>query len=648
MNFFERQQAARRSSTRLLVLFGLAVLGTALGVAAAVLLGLGFIGSSPQIVATVSGEGPGLLQRYAGTVVVTVLGTMAVIGLASLARTAGLRSGGGVVARELGGTAVSEDTQDPSLRRLRNVVEEMAIASGVPVPEIYVLEQESGINAFAAGWSPADAAVAVTRGALDRLNRDELQGVIAHEFSHVLNGDMRLNIRLVGLLAGILLLGTIGRKVLQHSPRGRNSKGAGPVLLVALLVMVVGYIGVFFGRLIKAGISRSREHLADASAVQFTRQTRGIAGALKKIAGLPDGSRLASTGTEDVSHMLFGDGVGFSSLFATHPPLLDRIRALEPDFDAAQLTALQAQWAVAPPSGLDEDRLLGLAGDVPPPLPQAGAELRVRPDTVVAAVAAPDVRHYHHAERVALALPPVLRAAARAPQSATALVLALVLDADPARRALQLQSIEARLSAQACFEVERLAGLCVDLHPSLRLPLASLALAPLRRQPPAQVEALRQAVADCIHVDGRIELFEYCIGVLLRRQLAEGHDPAALRRAPQRKLAQALPQAFELLAVLAWHGHDDAEAARRAFQTGVARLAPQAAVRYAPPADVPAALDAVWPALDALDPAGKALLLDAMVVAASQDGRMSVGESELLRTVALLLHCPVPPLLDAA
>jgi len=288
----------------------------------------------------------------------------------------------------MGGVPVPEDTTDVQLRRLRNVVEEMSIASGVPVPRVYVLEHEPGINAFAAGYSPSDAVIAVTRGALDRLNRDELQGVIAHEYSHILNGDMRLNIRLVGVLFGILMLGLIGRKILQHGAavRGRNAM---PLLVAALLALVVGYVGLFFGRMIKAGVSRSREVRADATAEQFTRRTTGLAGALKKIAGLHDGSRLtARAEAEEVSHMLFGDGTGLSGLFATHPPILERIRALEPGFRPEGLEQLKAQWLTRPPNGLEEDLRLGLATPAERgPLPALGADIDVTPPMVAAQVA---------------------------------------------------------------------------------------------------------------------------------------------------------------------------------------------------------------------------------------------------------------------
>ena len=308
MNFFEHQEAARRSSTRLVLLFTLAVAA--------------IVGAVDVVVWLASGS--------VEAVVAASLLTGVVIGLGSLYRIASLRGGGAAVAAQLGGTWVPEDTRDPALRRLRNVVEEVAIASGVPVPRLFVLEQEAGINAFAAGYGTADAAIAVTRGALDRLNRDELQAVIAHEFSHILNGDMRLNIRLMGVLFGIMMLSLIGQRILLHAPsvRGRNSNASAvlAVMLAALVAIVIGSLGVFFGRLIQAAVSRQREYLADASAVQFTRQPAALAGALKKIAGLHAGARLEDrAGAGEVAHMLFAQGFHLAGWMATHPPLLERI-----------------------------------------------------------------------------------------------------------------------------------------------------------------------------------------------------------------------------------------------------------------------------------------------------------------------------------
>src|SRR5258706_15857746 len=326
MNFFEQQARSRSHTKRLVLLFALAVVAIVFAVDMVVLIAVDRFGShgmhtlSPRL----------LWLLHPGAAFWATLSVIGLIGIGTLYKTSSLSAGGSAVASEFGATLVSSDNSNFAYRRLRNVVEEIAIASGVPVPEIYVLENEQGINAFAAGFTPADAAITVTRGALERLTRDELQGVIGHEFSHILNGDMRLNIRLMGTLFGILLIALAGQKVLQNM-RG-DSKDGWPILLAALALMLIGYVGLFFGRLIKAGVSREREFLADASAVQFTRQATGIAGALKKIGALEFGSKLSGSNAEEVSHMLFGDGVGLSAMFPAHPPPDQRIRRMQPRY----------------------------------------------------------------------------------------------------------------------------------------------------------------------------------------------------------------------------------------------------------------------------------------------------------------------------
>ena len=634
MNFFERQAQARRTSTRLLVLFALAVVGIVLAVDAAVWLAWGPPGGGPP--------SPGVLAFAS-------LATLAVIGLGSLYRIASLRSGGDAVAAQLGGVPVPEDTSDPSLRRLRNVVEEIAIASAVPMPALFVLEHEAGINAFAAGYAPTDAAVAVTRGALDRLNRDELQGVVAHEFSHILNGDMRLNIRLMGLLFGILMLGLIGRKVLYLGGGGRRGRGSLPILAAALAAIVIGYVGVFFARMIKAGISRTRESLADAAAVQFTRQTAGLAGALKKIGGLPGGARLVDRGdAEEVSHMLFGDGVGFSGLFATHPPLVERIRALEPGFDAGQLEALSRQWMQQMPQGLEEDAQLGFAARDTTTLPGDDDAFAVDPRGVADQVAHPLAGDYVRADAIAAAIPDALHALATRRDMAMALVFALLRDHDPALASRQDLEIAARLgSAVANAGREIHGGHVAHLHPQLRLPLASLAFPVLRLRPRPELEAFLDTVHAAVHVDGRVSLFEYCLGKLLDVQLRESLDPSRYARFGRRKPGQVRSEIATLLCVVAQEGHPDPAEAQRAYLAGMRHILPLDHLPYLP-REGPLALDGTWEPLDRLDPLAKQALVEAATVTIAHDGRMRVAEAELLRTVCAVLHCPLPPMLAAA
>ncbi|MEO5565539.1 MAG: M48 family metallopeptidase [Luteimonas sp.] len=572
MNFFEHQAAARRASTRLVLLFGLAVLGIVLAVDAVVYVAFGAPGE-------MTADGSGAL-------VAATLVTLAIIGLGSAYRIASLRGGGGdSVALQQGGVPVPEDTTDFNLRRLRNVVEEIAIASGVPVPRIYVLEHEQAINAFAAGYTPADAVVAVTRGALDRLNRDELQGVIAHEFSHILNGDMRLNVRLMGVLFGILVLAIIGRKVLQFGgrSRGRDGRGAAAVVMAALVAMIVGYVGLFFARMIKAGVSRTRESLADASAVQFTRQTHGLAGALKKIGGLEAGSRLNDRGAaEEVSHMLFGEGIGLSGqwlsgLFATHPPLLKRIQALEPSFDGAALQALQKRWVETPPNGMEEDAQLGLVGGVAMALPSAGSSFAVNPPMVMAQVATPSADDYQRADAIAARIPAELRALAASRDNVMPLLLGLLMDDDAALADLQQDEVSARLGTQVANAVTQLRSQhLAGLHPLLRLPLAALAFPVLRLRPRPDLDQFLDTVHAVIHADGEVSLFEYCLGRLLQVQVRDSLEPGRNPRFGRRKLTDVRSEVSTLLSVVAQSGNpDDPVQAQRAYLAGIQQVLPR-------------------------------------------------------------------------
>ncbi|MBO0610235.1 M48 family metalloprotease [Myceligenerans salitolerans] len=649
MNFFERQRRVRRVSARLVVLFALAVAGTVAVVDLAVWLVIG-VGSPADTVVAALGAASVL--------------TIALIGLSSLFKSISLRRGGGArVAESLGGTPVPADTRDPELRRLRNVVEEIAIASGTPVPALYVLERERGINAFAAGWSPADAAVAVTRGSLDRLNRDELQGVIAHEFSHVVNGDMRLNIKLMGLLFGLLVLFVVGRVLTLVRGGNRN-----PTPLIGLALIIAGAIGMGVGRLIQAAVSRQREYLADATAVQYTRQTAGLAGALKKIAGLRESSSIRNPRADEVGHMLFGSAKGLrGQLLATHPPLIDRIRALEPDTRPEDLEQLRRQWAGRPPSGAAEDRAMGLAGAAAGAQPvgeghgrggQRGgpdvSPVATDPAAVVAAVGslAPDA--LERAGGLLERIPEHLRTAAREPEDSVALVIALVLSAHPDVRTAQLASVERHFGAPAADEVRLAAQRVAGLPPELRLPLAELTFPAVRRRTPEQQDAIMATLHDVIAADGRLDVGEYCLSRLLHEQLHEArhHHPSWAGR--RYSTAAAQEATTTLLAVLADAGTDDPETAAAAFDAGLRLLYGEAregrpgrgagAVGHAAPAAGVAALESGWGALDGMSAQAKQQLVEAVVTVVGHDGRLTVEELELLRTICLLIHCPLPPL----
>ena len=299
MDFFARQDQSRKQSLYLTFLFVLAVLFVAVAVYVAVQLAFHLSMGKPDTYRN------GLTWFDFEMFMLVTFVTLAIITLGSLFKMFQLRKGGSYVAENLGGRRVMHLSADKDEKRLLNVVEEMAIASGVPVPQVYIMQEETGINAFAAGYTPGDAAIAVTRGCLSTLNREQLQGVIAHEFSHILNGDMRLNIRLIGFLYGIMVIAIVGRGLLRGSGRSRNKKGGGQTILLALALMVIGYVGQIFGRMIQSAVSRQREFLADASAVQFTRNPGGIAGALKIIGGFNNGSSIVSPNAHEASHLFF-------------------------------------------------------------------------------------------------------------------------------------------------------------------------------------------------------------------------------------------------------------------------------------------------------------------------------------------------------
>ena len=629
MNFFERQRQVRRLSFRLVLLFVLAVVVIVLAVDLIVALAFGSSGTSAG--------------SLVGLVVVTSIITVAVIGLASLFRTVSLRAlGGASVAAGLNGRLVPEDTADPQLRRYRNVVEEMAIASGMPVPRVYVLEHEAGINAFAAGWSSGDAVVAVTRGALERLNRDELQGVIGHEFSHIVNGDMRLNMRLIGLLFGILIL-AIGGRLLMYAGRGERN----PLPLVGIGLLIAGYGGLLIGNVIKAAVSRQREYLADAHAVQYTRQAAGLVGALKKIAGLPVGSAVRTPKADEVSHMLFGSGSRLTSVFATHPPLLKRIHVLDPSVSEAELQQLARQWAAAPPSGMAEDMALGLTGRGEA-IAAPDAKVRMKPADVVAAVGVASDDSYGRAGAILDSIPEDVLTRARRPDTALPLVFGLVLSEDAQTRVNQRAILANAFGPTVADAAAGEAREVDSLHPGLKLPLAELAFPALRQRSGPEQAAVVNAMHALIQVDGEISVFEYCLSRLLHRELYE----AMYRKPPwetnRRTLAGGLGAAATLLATLAQIGQSDPAEAARAFAAGLSRIAPSAGLSYSPPGDGVRALEQSWPALDGLREADKALLVEGLVAVIAYDGVMTVAETELVRTICAVLQCPLPPLVPTA
>ncbi|HJW82223.1 MAG TPA: M48 family metallopeptidase [Acidiferrobacterales bacterium] len=659
MNFFEHQQRARQRTTLAVLLFILATLAVVAATNLVVLGFVAFLSTDPYLPPAGYAS---WIAAHPRIMLWTSLVTIGLVAGASLYRMATLASGGGAVAQSLGGTLIDAGTRDPLRRQLINVVEETAIAAGVPVPQVYVLESEGGINAFAAGYSSSDAVIAVTRGTLETLTRDELQGVIAHEFSHILNGDMRLNMRLIGVSFGILVIALTGRMILRGLSHSRSSSDRGGQALLlgmaaGLTLVAIGYIGVLFTRLIKAAVSRHREFLADASAVQFTRNPRGIAGALKKIAVSPLRATLTSTESEEIGHMLIAERHGlFDALFASHPPILDRIRTLEPSFDPAELEQIRLAPMVS--------------GTPPPPAPTPltpAAQLALLPLAVIATIGNPGAAQLTAAAQRRGDIPLALQEAAHSPQDALAVVLAVVLSQEALTRERQIKHLRTRikLAPDALARLEALAGHGARLAPALRLPLLEIAFPALRQRPPEQLRALAVLVDELLRMDGQVSVLDYALGRLLRVQLTEALTPRAGRPAqPILKLHALRSEAQTLFAVMAQAGHDDERSARAAFDAGMRRLLPMAppdindktngakrgrASLFAPTSDWITTLDHSLTRLDSLPPAIKQALIEALVLTVAHDRQVTLGEAELLRVVCASLHCPLPPLVaDAA
>ena len=654
MDFFAQQDRARRQTRWLVLLFILAAIAIVVAVDFVVLTVAANIGNdSGRLIAPATHW----IGQHTGLLSVTSLATAALIAMASLFRIATLGSGGGKVARSLGGTLISPDTQDPLRRRLLNVVEEMAIASGVPVPEVYVLEQEQGLNAFAAGFTPGDAAIAVTRGSLESFDRNELQGVIAHEFSHVLNGDMRLNMRLVGVLFGILVISVIGRTILRSVRHARfrssrsNDKGGGILVVVAvgLALAVIGYLGLLLARLIKAGVSRQREYLADASAVQFTRQTDGISGALKKI-GYGASSLIQDSDGEEVSHMLFANGLrSFFNLYATHPPIEERIRALEPGFDAEGYVRDRAKQAAARELSVEQE---GASAEAAAP----GAQMQwsrlmeslliLTPGAVSNSIGNPSDEHVQHAAELRRLIPAAVHRAAQSRSGALLLTVALLLDEDADLRRQQLTRLSSAFGPEHRSMIGQLHSQVQELGVRFRLPLMELAFPALKQRPREQIEAFAGLVVELIEADGKVDSFEYLLSRSLLSQLRDADRPQRAGRGRATKLVKCIDELHTLFSVVARLGHREGdEAARDAYQVGMLALLPSNVDwrDYDPPRQWVKQMDAALEKLDRLPAMAKEELVKALTTSISHDGKVTVSEAELLRAVCATLHCPLPP-----
>ena len=663
MNFFETQDRARRRTKWLVFYFICAVVAIVFAAYFGVIFGMTLAGDRLDL------WEPGWFISIAGVTCLLVFG-------GSAYKSSQLRQGGRVVAKDLGGRLVLPHTRDPEERQLLNVVEEMAIASGTPVPQVYVMDEEMGINAFAAGTKPSNAVIGVTRGCLQLLSRSELQGVVAHEFSHIHNGDMRLNMRLIAVIFGLLILMLTGRIILHSilrsafQPRvssgNRRDRNGGDVRALAIVVVIagvfflVGGIGAIFARLIQAAVSRQREFLADASAVQFTREPAGLAGALKKIGGWNDGSSVRSPQALAVSHMFFAEGGLFKWGMATHPPLQVRIRALEPDwvggFDSVALNKNQSLAGLYDESRQQIlQRQRGEVGAAADEEGESGAVANLAPvqrlsGSVNAMVALSGLGQetrwsLEAGQRIHDGLDERLRSASQDRGGAQRLIFAMLLSRDRQQRQEQVEGLRKGMGSDFLRGGEDWQELLESLHSAEKIALLDLCMPTLRHMSQPEYGRFIQLMHWIIATDEKVDLFEFMLQHAVTRHLAGHFEPDRRKVAPW-VLMDDLPAAGNVLLTVMARMERTEESAARAFQAAVKgghgfegwspELLPEDSFG---PEEIHSALVE----FETAAPMEKKTILQMCGFAAAEDGILTSREAELLRAVADAIGVSLPP-----
>ena len=641
MDFFQSQDNARKHTTRLVIFFLLAVLSLIILTNLLVMSIFGYLGSQmgDQTLTIETLQTQFDWQAFFSIGV----GVVVVIFAASLYKVSTLNSGGHVVAEMLGGQLLYNDGSDYNKQKLLNVVEEMAIASGTPVPPVYLIDEE-GINAFAAGFSPSDAVIGVTKGCIEKLNREELQGVIAHEFSHILNGDMRLNIRLMGILHGILIIGIIGYFVLRsagYSSLGRRSRNNNPAAMLGLGfgLLVIGYAGTFFGNIIKAAVSRQREFLADASAVQFTRNPNSIGGALKRIGSSPAGSMLDNPSTSEVSHLLFAQGFTtfLSSLFSTHPPLAKRIKRIDPLWDGEF-----DSYKPIPETEEQESATEAVKKQTATTIVATAVMAKAMLSTSRTGKITPESIQYAH--NLLKNIPVALLEQAHTPYGARAIVYLLLLDEDKTIRNQQLVHLHENSDDGVYESLIKLISEVDVIDIEHRLALLDLSLPALQQLSKSQYGLFKRNIKALIETDGRVSLFEWSLQKILSHHLERTFNKPGKRQFKHASINQLTDACNILLSILIYAGRQNAISEQDVFLKAKQYLG-NPMMELLPKEKIN--LNKLNDALDQLvllKPLVKPQLLKACATCITADQQVTALETELYRAIANVLDCPMPPL----
>lgn len=635
MNFFKAQDKARRNTSWLIFLFILAI------VSLVILTNLLLIGTFAYMESGESGSFIRIFKSYLETDIIIMVSSAVslLIILGSLYKALSLSKGGQTIAEMLGGQVIPQSTTEHDKRQLLNIVEEMSIAAGMPIPKVYLLE-ESSVNAFAAGESQSSAVIGVTRGAITQLSRDELQGVIAHEFSHILNGDMHLNLNLISTLHGILLIGIIGEYIL-NSMRYRSSgkkNSASAIIIIGIGLMIIGYAGTFFGKWIKASVSRQREFLADASAVQFTRNKDTIAGALKKIGGLENGSLLETPSASQYSHAYFADGVShyFDSMFATHPPLKKRIKKIDPAWDGRYIVTkhdkkTNKEETKETPAG----SIAGVA---------VAAAILSSTEQIISQIGTINDYGIQYAHELIANIPEKLRAAAQSPYSARAIVYTLLIR-EQKNKNDAWENLKKHADETIPALTKKLLTESQDLNEQLILPLLELCVNTLKELSENQYKQFSHTINAIVEHDKTVDLNEWVIQRLVLQQLDEHFSLRKPAKAKHAYLGAVKTDAEVMLSLIAYIEHNDDEiSAQRAFEVGKKDIGAHA-FKIIPKKEL--SLKKLNDSIDQLmqlKPLLKSRILKACAALIMSDGKTTQKGLELFRTISSNLDCPSPPL----
>lgn len=653
MDFFEAQEQAKSSTSKLVLLFVLAVVSIIVVTNVLILITMRVVGMS-----SAAGYMQGDYLGFSWEVFVSVGGVIvAAVIIGSLYKMFSLRGGGRRIAENLNGELVVAGTGDLKKQQLLNVVEEMAIASGTPVPPVYLLDEE-GINAFAAGHDPTDAVIGITRGAVEALDREELQGVIAHEFSHILHGDMRLNLKLVGVLHGILVLRLIGEVLLRGNRSSSRSKRDARLGIIGLILVLAGWLGWYFASLIKAAVSRQREYLADASAVQFTRNPNGIATALMKISKHHRLSFIENPAGREYNHAFFevGSRSDLRGLGATHPPINDRIQAILPRWDGSfemiqsfigrdDHTSGAEAWAEQ--QGSDSGAEAKLDSAEPESRAEAfagGITSIILADALLNQMGNPSSEHLEYADNILKAIPGTVLEAAHEPSGARAVAYLLLLSADTKVQSDQLQLLENSADLGVYPELIALLQFASDITADQRLPLITITISTLRQLSDAQYATFKDNFTRLAHIDKKMNLMEWALQKIIFHTLDTNFKTNKGRKIGKRSLAQVKDSMAVLLSLLAHSTEQEGLSSGAAFSRGINKL--NIGLTFVEKQDISfGKLDSAMEELCQLKPLQKPQLLKACVETVSADQQIKPIEMELVRAVAAIMDCPIPPLL---